>query len=154
MNKNFHFRGLKEKARDFLFTHTHTHTHIYVSPTVWMLKSRALRLRIFGEDWNRNLLWKWLNQRTWCIEQRLTFRWECGKWMEKIRSGWNWLRFISSFSLNKMLIVRPSTTIQIQYISLSVQLYLEASLPVCSCCLYDTYLMMADLDSQNMLRIT
>jgi hypothetical protein len=79
--------------------------------------------------------------------------WECGKWMEKIRGGWNWLRFVPNFSLNKLLIVRPSTTIQIQYISLNVQMYMEASLPVYSCCLYDTYLVMADLDSRNMLRI-
>ena len=73
--------------------------------------------------------------------------------MEKIRGGWIWLGFVSNFSLNKLLIFRPSTAIQIQYISLSVQLYMEASLAVYSCCLYDTYLMMADLDSRNMFRI-
>ena len=73
--------------------------------------------------------------------------------MEKIRGGWNWLGFLSNFSLNKLLIVRSSATVQIQYISLSEQLYIEASLPVYSCCLYDTYLMMADLGSRNMLRI-
>jgi hypothetical protein len=58
---------------------------------------------------------------TWYIEQGITFRWECGKWMEKIRGGWNWFGFVSNFSLNKPLIVRPSTTMQIQYISVSVQ---------------------------------
>ena len=74
--------------------------------------------------------------------------------MEKIRGGWNWLGFVSNFSLNMLLIVRPSTTVQSQYISLSVQLHMEVSLPVYSCCLYDTYLMMADhMDSRNMLRI-
>jgi len=30
--------------------------------------------------------------------------------MEKIRGGWNWLGFVSNFSLNKLLIFGPNTT--------------------------------------------
>jgi hypothetical protein len=140
----------KRKGKGFCI---HTQTDIYISPIFWMLKSRALRLRIVGEDWNRNLLWKCSDQRTWCIEQGITFGWECGKSMENIRGGWNWPSFASNSSRNNLLIVRPSTTLQIQYISLSEQLYMEASLPVYFCCLYNTNLMMADLNSRNMLRI-
>ena len=58
--------------------------------------------------------------------------------MEKIRGGWNWLGFVSNFCLNKLLIFRPSTSTQIQHISLSVQLYMEASVSLYILVVYTT----------------